>query len=158
MPLRNVQDHALRERQKRRVEAPGDDVRLLHQGRVFFHEKRILDELRTHLARCGMEPTHHDAHSLFSLDEDVTRAQEADVVGWSRHLKAATAEKTVPLGRAPGSDSGELQGKHVLAEERDEPADGPAERGVAARPAHRLSKGDFRAHALERLAEQIRGW
>src|SRR5262245_39432207 len=100
MSLGDVQNDALRKREKRGLERPDDDVRLLDERSVFRDEEWIHDELAAELVGSGAQALEHCGRPLGDVDENVTIAEHADVIGGSFDLDGARAQEPMTIRRA----------------------------------------------------------
>ena len=157
MPARHGADDRRGQREERAVERAGDDVRLLDERRVLVDEHRLGVVRAPGRAGRRVDALDHHAHALVAIDEHVPSAELLDVRLGALHVEGRGREEAVAARLAPAPHAGERHRHDLLAEQRDDPLDGPAERRVEVAPAHRLAERDRRAHARERPAEELHG-
>ena len=154
MALGHVEDHALGQREKTRLESADHDLRLFDERSILSDEERVEDELAVQLLRRRDEPLGHEVGAALHLDDDVVFTEARDVLRGARELERRAAEKAMPLGRPPGDCAGEFERHDVIAEQGDEPAHRASESGISVRPAHGLAKRDLRAYPCERGGQE----
>ena len=158
--LAHLRDQDLRgELEVRRVEAPEDGHRPLHQIGHLVEEGRVgaqppVGALGADgLLGQGVDPV----APRLDVGEDVGRFQGLEVAGGALQGDGPRVHEPVAPGLPAAVHGAEAHREHLPAEERHDPVDRPGEGGVAVAPAHGLLEGERAHQLLEELGEDVLG-